>query len=443
MRRLGSLLILLALGGLLGGCDLLPNWFGSQSKPPLPGKRISVLSYSTKVSADPKLDHTPVRLPAPYVNADWPEPGGYPTHAMYHLALGDMLHEVWRTNIGDGKSSDERLPGAPVVDHGRLFAMDAESNVTALDANSGRRLWRVGLTPEDQAEGALGGGVAVSGGRVFVSTGYGDVFALDPATGRKIWKKHVEIPLRGGPTVADGRVYVITQDNRLLALKASDGSEIWNYTAISEQASILTPASPAVAGDIVVAPFSSGELVGLRTDTGRVLWDDQLVSSSRVSALNTIDDIDGRPVIDRDRVFAIGNSGHMVSVDLLSGQRVWERDILGMQQPWAAGDFLYVVTEDQEVVCLARSDGRVRWVHALPRWADPEDKDEPIIWHGPVLASNRLILVSDHGEAVSLSPYDGRLLGKMEIPGGASVDPVVANRTLYILTNDADVVALR
>ena len=301
----------------------------------------------------------------------------------------------------------------------------------------------VNLTPQGQAEGALGGGVATEGGRVYVATGYGDIFALTAASGHLVWKKHVEIPLRGGPTIADGRVYAITQDNRLLALKAADGAEVWTYSAITEMAGIITAASPAVAGDIVVAPFSSGELVALRTDTGRVLWDNPLVGASRLSPLNSIDDIDGRPVIDRDRVFAVGNSGHMVSIDLLSGQRVWEREVQGMQQPWAAGDFLYVMTEDNELVCLARGDGHVRWVHALQRYKKSKDKKGPYVWHGPVLAGNRLILVSNRGEAVSISPYSGKLLGEIMVKGGASVDPIVANETLYILTNDGDVVALR
>ncbi len=110
------------------------------------------------------------------------------------------------------------------------------------------------------------------------------------------------------------------------------------------------------------------------------------------TALSDLDDVAGRPVIDRDMVFAISHSGTMVAINLDSGQRVWSRDIGGIQTPWVAGDFLYVLTTENMILCLQRKDGRVKWVHQLPRWEDPDDKDEPIVWSGPVLVSDRLVV---------------------------------------------------
>src|ERR1700752_3461543 len=118
-------------------------------------------------------------------------------------------------------------------------------------------------------------------------------------------------------------------------------------------------------------------------------------------------------------VFAISHAGVMVAINLNSGERVWSRDIGGIQTPWAAGDFVYVTTTDGLLLCLARKDGRVKWMHHLQRWADPDSKDGPITWAGPVLVSDRLVLVSSVGTAVSISPYTGHLRGSAEIPAGA------------------------
>jgi outer membrane protein assembly factor BamB len=133
----------------------------------------------------------------------------------------------------------------------------------------------------------------------------------------------------------------------------------------------------------------------------------------------------------------------MVAVRLATGDRVWSRDITGVQTPWVAGDFIYVLTTDQQLLCLTRKDGKVKWMHQLQRWADEEDKEDPIVWAGPVLVSNRLILVSSTGNAVSVSPYTGQLLGRIEIPGGVYIAPVVANGTLYLFNNQAQLVALQ
>jgi outer membrane protein assembly factor BamB len=82
-------------------------------------------------------------------------------------------------------------------------------------------------------------------------------------------------------------------------------------------------------------------------------------------------------------------------------------------------------------------------MHQMPRWEDPTGKENPILWSGPVLVSDRLILVSSQGFAASVSPYTGQMLGRIEIPSGAYIAPIVANDTLYIWTNDAQLVALR
>ena len=80
-RRLLPLLLAAGFALVLAGCDYLPDWFGQQKKPPLPGQRISVMELERSLNPDPKLADVQVRLPRPYENADWPEDGGYPSHA--------------------------------------------------------------------------------------------------------------------------------------------------------------------------------------------------------------------------------------------------------------------------------------------------------------------------------------------------------------------------
>jgi outer membrane protein assembly factor BamB len=133
----------------------------------------------------------------------------------------------------------------------------------------------------------------------------------------------------------------------------------------------------------------------------------------------------------------------MVSIDLRTGERVWSQEIGGVQMPWVAGAFVYVLTTENDLVCLSRREGRIRWVRRLRRFKDPEDRRGPISWFGPVLAGDRLILVSSDAKAVSISPYTGEILGTIKLSDPASVAPVVAEETLYILTDDARIVAWR
>jgi outer membrane protein assembly factor BamB len=453
---------LLALAGcdtLNGASDTVSGWFGSNKVSKLKGERISVMTEDNSLKPDAALEKTNVELPPPYINRNWPEPGGYAANAMYHLKAAGPLRTVWEADSGKGSDDDSRLTAPPIVADGRIYVLDAEAHVFAFDARTGKPLWNRNLAPHgpddftlfgllgpdmsiDPSKG-FGGGTCYDSGKLFVSTGFGNVFALDAATGRQLWKANLGVPIVNAPVANGGRVFVSSEDNHFVALAQSDGRVLWDHQGISESAGILTSTSAAVAGDTVIVPYTSGELYALRIDNGSPEWNDMLTKSGNVTALSELDDIAGRPVVDRDMVFAISHSGTMAAINLNTGERVWTRDVAGIQTPWAAGDYVYVLTTTGQVLCLQRKDGEVKWIHQLPRWEHPEQRDDAIVWSGPVLVSDRLILVSSSGKAVSLSPYSGALMGRVDIPDGTYIAPVVANGTLYVLTNDAQLVAMR
>ena len=440
--RIARIACAAALIAAIGGCDAVGDWF-KDAKDPLPGKRISVLSLDRPVAVDAQLGAVPVQLPPPYVNPAGPEAGGYPSHAMYHLALGDPIKEIWSSEIGDGAGRYGRVSAQPVAEDGRVYAMDASDVVSAFDAASGKRLWQFDPQPPFARDQTYGGGIASAGKRIYIATGYGQALALDAATGKEIWRQTVGAPVHGAPSVADGRVFVITVENQLQVLAADDGRVLWTHNGIPEPAALLGAASPAIEGDVVVVPYTSGELFGLRVENGRVLWSDNLATAQPLGALNSIADVRGQPVIDRDRVFAVSNSGLMVAIDLRTGDRVWEQDVGSTHGPWAAGDYVYVLANDVDVVCLTRKDGKVRWLRELPRYENEKSKKGAVTWTGPMLAGDRLIVVSSVGEALSLSPYTGEPIGRTEFPDGVFVTPALADKTLYVLTDQADLIALR
>jgi outer membrane protein assembly factor BamB len=433
-----AVVALLLAGMTLAGC----SWFASK-KQPLPGERISVLSLDRQVKPDPALAKVAISLPKPVVDPDWPQPGGYPNHAMQHLALPVSLRQVWKTSVGEGSSRYTQILAQPIVVDGRVYAMDGGSQVGAFDASNGNVIWRVDVKPSDDYGNGFGGGIAFWKGRLFVSTGYARVVALDPKDGKAIWKTGVGAPVRSGPTVADGRVYVVTVENELVALAADDGRRLWGHNGIPEAAGLVGSASPAVEGEVVVVGYSSGEIFALTVENGRALWSDSLASARAVDAVSALADIRGRPVIDRGRVFAVSHGGRMAAIDLRSGDRVWEQDIGSTHGVWVAGDYVYVLSNDNELVCLTRDDGKVRWLRQLPSYEDEKKKEDPIAWSGPILGGDRLIVLSSDGSALAVSPYTGAPLGREEIPGGAFVDPVIANNTLYILTDNGELAAYR
>ncbi len=431
-----------AMLSALAGCGS-DDWFGEPDKPPLPGKRVSVLVHDTELSPD-RGKSVEIVLPRPEANADWPQTGGLSHHAMQHLAVGGELSRAWRSGIGTGADSENRLVAPPVVAGGRVYAMDSGARVSAYDVADGKRLWRFDLTPDDDEDSVVrGGGIAFDGGRLFAATGVGGLWVLDAATGGQFWQVQLDAPLRAAPTVYGGRVFVITASNRVVAYAAQDGAKLWEFTGQEAAEGLLGAASPAADLGVVVVAMRSGALAALRVENGSLAWEDSLAGGRRSSGFLSIGDIKGPPVISGGRVYATGNSGLTAAIDLRTGGRIWEKEIAGVDMPWVAGDFLFMVSTNNEVVALEARGGRILWVTPLSQWQRPDTRGGRIVWSGPVLAGDRLLLAGSHGYVVAISPYTGKVVGYEKLSAGVSVPPVVAGGTVYFLTDDADLLAYR
>jgi outer membrane protein assembly factor BamB len=437
-------LLPLILAGLLAGCEIFPDYFGvTDDEQPLPGERIPILTLDRSIKADPGVSALPITLPPAQTNSDWRQAGGNAVHVLQHLELSQAFERRWRADIGEASDDDQKILAQPLVVDGRVYTMDSQAIVTAFDAGTGRQIWRSDLEPEDEDSGYFGGGIAYGDGRIYVTTGFSRLFALDAASGSPIWEQAVIAPFRGGPTFSEGRLYAISVDNQLHALDAATGEPLWSHGGIQETAGLLGGVSPAANASLVIPAYSSGEVFALLTENGRVLWSDSLAAVQRVDPIADLADIRGLPVLDRDLVIAVSNSGRMVAIDQRRGQRAWDIEVGGVNTPWVAGGFIYVVTNEAQVAAISREDGRIYWVQNLQRFEDEEDREDPITWYGPVLAGERLILAGTNGRMALLSPYDGEILRELELPGKTAVPPIVAGGTLYIVTDGADLLAYR
>ncbi|WP_135467278.1 outer membrane protein assembly factor BamB family protein [Crenalkalicoccus roseus] len=430
--------VLLAGAGLLGGCQAIDSIFGERKRP-LPGERLPVLATERPLEVDG--GGAPLALPPPEAVAEWPQAGGVIGHDPGHPALGAPLSLAWSVPVGIGSAYRRRLVAPPIVAGGAAYAMDAYGRVTAVEAARGRRLWELDTRPRRGRDGALGGGCAFADGTLYVVTGLAEAMAVDPAGGAVRWRVSLPAPARGAPTVADGRLLVPTVENQLLALSAADGERLWTYRAQPVTTLVLGLPAPAVEGEVVVAGFASGELAAIRATDGRLLWSETL-SSARGGGFSDIAAITAMPVISRGRVYGAGLGGLAIALDLRSGRQIWEREVAVGETPWVAGEALFLVTTGGDLVCFGADDGRVRWIRPLGRYRDAARRRNPITWGPPVLAGGRLLIAGSHGQMAEVNPLDGTPIGQTRLPGGVTLAPALAGGVLYLLTDDARLVAL-
>jgi outer membrane protein assembly factor BamB len=462
LRRNSLLVLLLTASVAVSGCTTISrlNPFNrgddSPAETAAEGERIAIIAADQKLEVAEGLKGADFFLPNPAAVSDWPLPGGTPEQSMGNAEAGGNLSIAWKRKFGEGSGRGAHVTAPPVAANGKIFVMDGHATVTAFDAQSGSQVWRADLRPDNRRDKeAFGGGLAVADGKLYVTSGYRFAAQLNADTGAVAWKSMTEQPLHAAPTVSGGRLFVVAVDNTLLTFDVANGAPGWNYQALSESARILAASTPAVSGDTVVASFGSGELVALRAANGNDLWNEALSRANRNNALSEIRDIPGRPVIYQGDVFAVSHSGVFAATDLRTGQARWSLPITGITSPWPAGDVVYVMSKAGEVICVARESGQIYWIRDLG--AGREENVGGLfgislfgkktlrrpIWSSPLLASNRIIVAGTTGELIALNAKTGEVEKTVDLGSSTLLGPIAANGTIYVATDEAQLIALR
>ncbi len=385
------------------------------------------------ITSDLAASSRPITLPPQHANDAWSQPGGLPSNAPGHLALGASLKSAWSVGVGTGSSFYGKLTASPVVYDGKVFTLDAAGKITAVSASGGAVAWKASTTPPNESDQeGFGGGLAADQGRLYAATGFGSVVAFDARGGKKLWEKSLGSPLRASPTATRDRVFVVTKEGQVTCLSGVDGTELWTFTGQSERASILVNASPAVEGDEVIVPYPTGDIVALRASDGQPIWSESLARTRTASSLAAMSDA-ARPAVTGGVVYAVGHAGRMIATAVKSGERVWSLTVASIQPPWVAGDNVFVVDTGGQVLAITRTDGKILWATKLPAGAT---------WSGPVLAGNRLWLTSSKGQLAAVDAATGKVASTQDLGSPIYIAPVVAGARMYVLNDNAKLMAL-
>lgn len=416
-------------------------------EPPLPGERETIFTSASDREAREQqetilpLPGLTIDLPTPARNLAWQQQGGSATHALPHPLVaggGESGQFDVLFSVSAGSAAPIALNAAPVAADGRLFVLDGRLRVRAFDANTGERLWQrsLAISNERTASGMVGG-LALENGRLFVATGAGTAAALVAETGEIIWRENTTTPFRNPPVAGGDFVFFLNHANRISARSQETGDEIWSHQGIQETTLLFTRAAPALFGDILFVAYNSGELYALRRENGAQVWSAQLPRLAGDALLA----IGGQaaPVILGDRLINIQASGPTRSFSVRDGEILWTRDLAGLQTPVLAGDYMFMLADDDYLLCLRSSDGEILWARPLN---EPTAEQNPR-WHGPLLASGRLYLVSSAGEMAEVDAASGEILARRQMASGFVAPPVIADGTLFLLTRSMRLMALR
>lgn len=335
---------------------------------------------------------------------------------------------IWSRDVGVG-AEDLKLGLSPWIGRDTVYVADSEGLVQALDIETGNLVWSV------ETEIPVAGGPGYGEDLVLLGTSDADVIALDAQSGKEVWRTRVSSEVLSTPVAALGTVIVHTLDGKLFGLNTTDGTERWRYDRTIPVLTLRGSGSPVISGTTVFCGFAGGKLVALDVETGVPQWDISVTVPSGRSELERLSDIDGDPLVHDGTVYAVTYQGEVAAIGEATGNLLWRRKLSsynGLSADWRK---LYLTDDEGLVWALETDNGAARW-----RQEDLKNRG----LSAPVVLGEYLAVGDMEGYLHWFSTDDGRMLGRTSVSSERiSAAPRVVNGTLYVLSDDGDLTAIR
>jgi alcohol dehydrogenase (cytochrome c) len=390
-----------------------------------------------------------------------------------------QLKEAWSIPI-EGQGIYGSYASTPLIINGVIYSQDLESNVSAVDLESGDVIWETKL--ESPSHGP--NGLAVAEGRVYGATN-GGAFALDQKTGKELWTAQLGGPVDMAPGVNDGKVYVSTVPENtsaeyeagavgtLWAMDGKTGKKLWHFDTVPKDlwgepnvnsgGGLWYPPSFDSKGNVYAGtgnpaplpgtpnhPWGSSRpgdnryadsLVKLDPNSGKLDWFYQETPH------NIYDwDFQNSPIITKSggKEVAVGSgkSGFVVAVDLKTGKPLW-RTRVG-EHNGHDNDPLYAMRGEYNKIKTGEVfPGELGGVIAAMA-SDGERVYVPIVNHSMIVRNGSEVTEesSATGEVEAVDLRTGKVVWEATFPGPAYGSLIVSNDVVFATSAEGTIHAL-
>ena len=420
---------------VLIGCSFneITSFFGDKEVK-LPGKRENVFDFKDDiiVKANKKI-----LIDKPLPIDSWNQQFQNSRNHLSHFKSKPILKLKRKVSLGNILFEKINLIVQPVNLGENIFYADKNFNIISRNYLTGKLNWKTNLEREKKEKILFLGGMSLVGNSLVVTSGLGNIYLIDSNTGKKEWNKNFLVQFSRPPLIFKNKVFAVSDDNQTFCLNLKNGEIIWNHIGNLEEVSIIGGSKPAAIDNTVVLSYSSGEIYALDENDGSLIWFDN-VGSSNYFSRSALNDIQSPLSIVDNKVYSPTFSDKLLVYDLDEGSKIWELKISSINQVTISGEALYIIDTLGKLLCLDSKTGKLLWSVQLKTNYDGEE----IRWYGPLLTSNKLLVANSFGTILSLSPFTGKTLSKLNFDEEFILSPFQIKNEVFLITKKGTIFIL-
>ena len=400
----------------------------------LPGKRENVFDFKDDiiVKANKKI-----LIDKPLPIDSWNQQFQNSRNHLSHFKSKPILKLKRKVSLGNILFEKINLIVQPVNLGENIFYADKNFNIISRNYLTGKLNWKTNLEREKKEKILFLGGMSLVGNSLVVTSGLGNIYLIDSNTGKKEWNKNFLVQFSRPPLIFKNKVFAVSDDNQTFCLNLKNGEIIWNHIGNLEEVSIIGGSKPAAIDNTVVLSYSSGEIYALDENDGSLIWFDN-VGSSNYFSRSALNDIQSPLSIVDNKVYSPTFSDKLLVYDLDEGSKIWELKISSINQVTISGEALYIIDTLGKLLCLDSKTGKLLWSVQLKTNYDGEE----IRWYGPLLTSNKLLVANSFGTILSLSPFTGKTLSKLNFDEEFILSPFQIKNEVFLISKKGTIFIL-
>ena len=399
--------------------------------------RIALLSYTSDLFVSAEINSEDIKLEPPQIIKYWSQSGQNPQNNLPHIQSKSKLGKKKKLISDSGKFTNTIQP---IFFNNTICNISTKGFLRCLDLSNKKLIFELDIKQEgDKEYEVIRGGIAYFDEKIILTDGYGQVKVINSNDGSIIWKKNISLPILSAPLIYRGFIYFTTLNNKIYSINLSNGDIQWSFQTVFDDKKSIFTATPAAIENLIIAPFSNGEIISFIFNTGKIVWTENV---SKISSLSNFDikDIAANPLVSKDKIYTISNNGRLLSTKLINGSSDWSIETSGSNSPIISGLQMYIIDDEARLICINKNTGDIYWIKQLEKIRKNKKNGKLNNWKGPYLINGLLYLISEHGEVLSVSPISSEILSNNKLGiKGISINPIILSETIIIMDDESNV----
>ena len=267
-----------------------------------------------------------------------------------------------------------------------------------------------------------------------VSDNIAKFYAINMKNGQLIWSKNNTSPFNSQVKIYKDKFFVVDFENILRCFSIKNGNEIWNFKTEQSFIKSQQKLSLIISENRVVFINTLGDVSSVDIQSGDLLWQTPTQSSAIYENSFSLKNSD--LISEKNSIYFSNNKNEFFALDERTGNIKWKQTLNSNLRPTYADGLIFTVTLEGYLVVIDSRNGNIaRMTNIFEHIKNHKKKN--IKPEGFIVAKDEIYLSLNNGKLIIIDIATGRSKNILKIDNGKISRPYVLNNNMYIVRDNS------